>query len=154
LIYYLTFSIFLIDRIIKLIVSINLNQGESIKILPFLNITYLKNSGMAFSLLTGNNQLLLYVNIAVIIILALIIKFAKVKKGPAYYAYGFILGGAASNLWDRYFYNGVMDYIDFKIWPVFNIADTAITAGAFLIIYSIIKDFRDKKTNNNVSRAA
>jgi signal peptidase II len=118
-----------------------MNAGEKISLLPFLDITHLNNTGMAFSLFTGNNTALLIINAVVIVIIGLVAKLSKEKKGPAYLAYGFILGGALSNKWDRYFYQGVIDYIDFKIWPVFNIADTAITIGALLIAYAIITDY-------------
>lgn len=122
-------------------VLINLKYGEIIPVLPFMNITCLNNTGIAFSLLSGNNKVLLWINIFVIILLVLVLVFSRLKKGPVFIAYSVILGGALSNLWDRFFYNGVIDYIDFKIWPVFNIADTAITTGALLLVYSTFKDY-------------
>jgi signal peptidase II len=57
-------------------------------------------------------------------------------------SYGLILGGALSNLLDRVIYGYVIDYIDIRIWPVFNLSDTAITTGVFLIFLS---SFRFRK---------
>lgn len=147
IIYILICSIFIIDRFLKLLVSVNVGYGESIAVLPFFNITHLNNTGIAFSFFTGNNKILLVINLAVILLLVYVLKFNNLKKGSVYIAYGLILGGALSNLWDRFFYGGVIDYIDFKVWPVFNVADAAITIGAMLIVYSM---FKDMKTNKNI----
>lgn len=153
MIYFLIFTVFILDRFFKFLVAINLNYGDIIPVLPFLNITYLNNTGIAFSLLTGNNKILFYVNLFIVVFLVLVLVFSKLRKGLVFIAYALILGGALSNLWDRYFYNGVIDYIDFKVWPVFNIADTAITIGALLIVYSTIKDCLSiKKRTNSVHK--
>ncbi|MFH1414760.1 MAG: signal peptidase II [Elusimicrobiota bacterium] len=151
MIYYLSFTVFILDRLLKLLVSVNLDYGESVRLLPFLNITYLHNTGIAFSLFTGNNSLLTLVNLGVIVILIIVLVLSKRTKGLEYTAYGLILGGAISNLWDRYFYSGVIDYIDFKVWPVFNIADSAITVGAFLIAATVFFDIVGKKKKVNLS---
>lgn len=139
MIYNIALLIFIVDRFLKFLVSINLDIGEVIPVLSFFQITHLRNTGMAFGLFAGNNNILIIINILVVIALVLFVKFNCRAEKYIVLAYGLILGGAASNLWDRCFYGGVIDYIDFKIWPVFNIADTSITIAAFLIAYSIIK---------------
>ncbi len=132
--------VFILDRFVKLLIAVNLDYGEIVPVMSFLNITYINNTGIAFSMLSGNNRILIWINFIIIIIFIFMLILSKLKKGPVYIAYGLILGGALSNLWDRYFYNGVIDYIDFKIWPVFNFADTGITIGALLILFSMVSD--------------
>ncbi len=129
---------FLIDRILKYLVMENLSIGETVQIAGALNITYLKNTGMAFSLMYGSNSLLIFLNFIVLGLIAAMMIYSR-KKGNKNlnYAYGLILAGAVSNLWDRIFYGGVIDYFDLRVWPVFNVADTLITAGAFVVLISI-----------------
>ncbi len=55
------------------------------------------------------------------------------------FALGLVLGGAGGNLLDRVRFGYVVDFLDFRIWPVFNIADSAITAGIILLAYSVLK---------------
>ena len=140
----ISFSVFVLDRVVKLLILRNLKEGLSIHILSYFDITNLVNSGMAFSLFCGNNKSLLIINAAVVLIIGIVILTDRIKKGLSYNAYGFIIGGAISNLWDRIFYGGVIDYLDFRVFPVFNLADTAITIGAGLIIISMLTDKKDK----------
>ena len=53
---------------------------------------------------------------------------------------GLVLGGALGNLMDRLRYGGVVDFLDFRVWPVFNLADTAIFIGACLLVWELLKD--------------
>ena len=138
--YYLILVVFIIDRFCKLLVSINIEPGQSLPVLPFMNLTNLTNTGIAFSLFTGNNELLIWINAAIAVFLGAIIIFGKREPRIVFAAYALILGGALSNLWDRFFYNGVIDYLDFKVWPVFNVADSAISAGAVLLLISAFGD--------------
>jgi len=54
-------------------------------------------------------------------------------------AAGLILGGALGNLFDRISFASVIDFIDFRIWPVFNVADSCITAGIFLVAWKLLR---------------
>ncbi|MEA3506030.1 MAG: signal peptidase II [Elusimicrobiota bacterium] len=145
--YCIALSVILADRLIKFLVMVNLRPGEPVVIFPFLNLTYLKNTGIAFSLFHGANNILVWINAAVILFLMGILYSSKDETRSLRAAYALIMGGALSNLWDRIAYGAVIDFIDFKIWPVFNIADTAITAGAALIAYNLISACREKKKN-------
>lgn len=60
-------------------------------------------------------------------------------------AYGLIIGGALSNLFDRIVYGYVIDYLDFRVWPVFNVSDACITVGVVLILYRTVFTGRDEK---------
>jgi signal peptidase II len=104
----------------------------------FLQFTYIRNPNAAFGLSFGGRIPLL--PFAILAILILIVFFVKTKheKRHELIAIGLILGGALGNLLDRIRYGEVVDFIDVGInqyrWPVFNIADSAVTVGIFLLI--------------------
>src|SRR5574344_1597763 len=133
--------IILLDQIVKLLITHNLVVGESIKIINnFFYITYVNNSGAAWSILTGNRILLIVITLLVLfIIYKYLIKDKKLEK----IIYGLLVGGVIGNLIDRVVRGYVIDYLDFYIfnydYPIFNIADAAIVIAVILLIYLIIK---------------
>jgi len=110
----------------------------------FFSLTHAHNYGAGFSILQGQNWL--FILIALIFIFSVILFYDKIEKGKlAQSGFGLLLGGTVSNLIDRISYGFVVDYLDFKVLPVFNIADSAITAGvALIIIYYLIKEKKKK----------
>ncbi|MBU1999204.1 MAG: signal peptidase II, partial [Candidatus Omnitrophica bacterium] len=62
-------------------------------------------------------------------------------KKPDRLAFLLILAGALGNLYDRIFFGYVIDFLDLRVWPVFNVADSAITIGALLLGYSVFREF-------------
>lgn len=128
--------ILILDQLTKSIVSGTMSLQQSIPLIKnILHLTYTTNTGAAFGILKNMNYLLTYITIIVIgIILYNYDKLPK-NKFPQITA-ALILGGAIGNLISRIFLGHVIDFIDFRIWPSFNIADSAITTGAIgLIIY-------------------
>ncbi len=128
--------IFFIDRVLKLFVFRNFSQGSSFPIFKnILHITPICNSGVAFGLFKGLN---LYVLVAASLVVSIIIIYMIFVKKPTspmlILALFLILSGALSNLTDRIFYGCVLDFIDLRVWPVFNVADSAITIGAILML--------------------
>jgi len=100
--------------------------------------TYTKNYGAAFGIL--QNQQIFFIIISIIVIITIIL----IKKDLI--SLGFLLGGAIGNLIDRSYYGYVIDFIDLKIWPSFNLADAFSTIGVILlIIYIIRNDINSKK---------
>ena len=89
-------------------------------------ITPVLNTGSAFSLAQGNNTLLLIVSLLIICLLLL----TKNKTWGLYV----ILGGAIGNTIDRIFFYGVRDFINLKMWPIFNLADCFIVGGIILFL--------------------
>ena len=138
------FLVFSLDQISKLFVSQNivLNQpNEIIKNVFYLTLVH--NTGAAFGIF--KNQTLFFV---IVSILAVAIIVVYMKKRPKVFsasdvALALILGGALGNLADRLRLGYVVDFLDFRIWPVFNIADSAITVGVFLLIISLLPRKRD-----------
>ena len=148
----LVLSIFLFDRFSKVYV-IHLNKkfvGSDIFSSKYLNIHLIWNEGIAFGLLSFNeeifyNILTIIISIIIIIIFFIIINSDGYKK----YLLLMILGGALGNLFDRIFYNAVPDFIDFHIgnfhWFIFNVADIFITIGIlFMVIIELFN--KNQKT--------
>jgi signal peptidase II len=127
------------DHIIKFMVRNNINSGQSVPLLKnFLHITYVKNFGAGFGIFQGMTSILIW--FSVIAIGIILFYYDKIiEKKSLQIASALILGGAISNLIDRIFLGFVVDYLDFIIWPVFNIADSCITIGALILIVSLIK---------------
>lgn len=133
----------LIDISSKLLVVNNLLENQSIRIIKkVLNITYAKNTGVAFSFLDGNKVFIIIATIIILVVLIKHIKNTYIDKKEQI-GYGLIIGGAIGNLLDRIIYGHVIDFIDFRIinYPIFNLADTAIVIGVFIILF---KSFRRK----------
>tara|TARA_A100001035_G_scaffold152207_1_gene119821 strand:- start:3511 stop:4005 length:495 start_codon:yes stop_codon:yes gene_type:complete len=139
-------SIFLLDRITKIYV-INLDKrliGSEIFSSKYLNISLIWNEGIAFGLLSFDQENL-YNLLTILIILIIFFIFLMILKssGLKKLALSIILGGALGNVFDRILYKSVPDFIDFHVgefhWFIFNIADVFITIGVFsMILFEII----------------
>jgi signal peptidase II len=136
----IVFSILSLDQISKYIITRNLQLNQSIPVISgIFNLTLVHNRGAAFGLL--KNQLPVFIVTAIVAVVLMLFTL-KNKKHKAIYAFALslILAGALGNLIDRLFFGYVIDFLDFRIWPVFNIADSAITFGAIILGYSILTD--------------
>lgn len=115
--------------------------GDEI-VLPFFRIVNIKNTGAAFGLFSslGNN---FFIFISLVAIALIIIYMIKLPKGLELFSLSLILSGATGNLIDRLTFGKVIDFIDFfGYWPAFNVADSAISIGVVLFLWSNIRDFR------------
>lgn len=138
----LCLSIILTDQLAKFFILKFFTPAQSIPLIKSVfHITLVLNKGGAFGMLAPHpNATPMFVFISIIVILA-ILGFLF-RKGVAYnieIALGSIMAGAISNLIDRLRFGYVVDFLDFRIWPVFNIADTAITLGTLWLVWKIIK---------------
>lgn len=133
-----------LDIISKLVVKhyLVLNQSNVI-IKDFFNLTYVKNSGAAFSILDDNTFLVVIVSLIIIAILIRYVYKNKDAKKIERVAYSLILGGAIGNLVDRIFNGYVVDFLDFIFfgynYPIFNLADTFIVIGVILLIIDMVR---------------
>lgn len=136
--------IFIIDQFIK---TLAFNYLTTITIIPgFFSFTYAKNKGAAFSILWGNRWLIIVITILILCFLVhtILKERKKIKKHINFYdmTYGLLFGGILGNLFDRILRGYVIDYISLNIFnysfPIFNIADIAITIGVILIIIYIL----------------
>ena len=142
-----------IDMLSKVLVKHFIFLGQRIKIIKNLfYITYVKNTGAAFSIFRNNTLFLIILSIVIIGLLFYYLSKKIYLSKLENISYGLILGGAIGNLFDRIIYGYVIDFIDIYIfkfdYPVFNIADMAIVIGVIILIIDL---FRGEK-NGDKSR--
>ena len=145
----LTIIFLVIDIISKLVISNLMNVNASIMVIKnFFYITYVRNTGAAWSIFSGKTLGLIIVSLLIIVFLLYYISKNKPKYKIEKISYAMILGGAFGNLIDRIIYGYVIDFLDFNIfgynYPIFNLADSFIFVGVLLLI---IFTWRDKDGN-------
>ena len=134
-------GILLLDQLTKLLVEDRMLLGESIPMIPaFFHITYVMNYGAAFGLFP--HQQWFFVLAAVVMIALGYWGILKLRHYGVFFIYGtsLMMAGALGNLLDRIRLDGVVDFFDFRIWPIFNVADIAICAGVGLILLAMFKE--------------
>lgn len=140
------------DQLTKAWVQRTLTLYERKPIFPFLNLTYTRNPGAAFSFLAdaGGWQVWFFILLAFGMVLAIIYWLWRLPEEARFERWGLalILGGAIGNLIDRLRYGAVVDFLDFHVgtwhWPAFNVADSAITVGVgFLMVDCWLKEKHD-----------
>ena len=132
-------TILSLDQLTKFLVSRNLflNQSSSV-IKGIFYLTLIHNRGAAFGIL--KNQAPLFISTSLFAIILMFLNLKNNNKRFYRFSLSLILAGALGNLIDRLFLGYVIDFLDFRIWPVFNIADSAITIGAILLGYTILRE--------------
>ncbi len=138
MIFIIVFSVILLDQLTKHLAIQFLQLNTPVPVINnFLNLTLVHNRGAAFGFF--QNQLLLFVLVSLLAI-GLIIYNLKNDKNSAILkcALALILGGAAGNLIDRLRFGFVVDFLDLRIWPVFNLADSVITIAAVILTWELI----------------
>lgn len=145
------FSILLLclDICSKQLVVRFMDVGQSISIIPrFFSLTYVKNRGIAFSMLEGNLVFIIFLSLLIIGGIFFSIRFKKLSWGESF-CYALIVGGAIGNLIDRVIYGYVIDFFDFTLFgyemAIFNVADIFIVLGVFLLLFMEFWKGRDKR---------
>ena len=126
-----------IDQLSKFYIQSVLALGKSVPVLPdIFHITYILNPGAAFGIL--EHQRLLFIVVATALLLGVLCSQNRLKKETLRMRLGVALlsGGAIGNLVDRIRLGAVVDFFDFRIWPIFNVADIAIVLGVGLIVWA------------------
>ena len=131
----------LLDQLTKFIIRNNLKLGSTTPIINnIFHLTYVTNTGSAFGLFKNLNWFFMLFSILVIIaIFYYLRKKIDEKEKFLQLAVGLLLGGTIGNMTDRILYGAVIDFLDFRIWPVFNVADSAITISVVLLIILLWK---------------
>ncbi|MDD5019362.1 MAG: signal peptidase II [Candidatus Omnitrophica bacterium] len=137
-----------LDRLTKSAAEISLSSLDTLAVIPgIFHLTLVHNTGAAFGLLRGGSVVLVAITflcVAAIFLFLKVPRFLKVFFGLDHVdaglclAFGLILGGAVGNLIDRLQFSYVIDFLDFRIWPVFNVADSAITVGAGILFLKML----------------
>ena len=128
--------ILILDQGTKWLITTSFHLGQSVLLLPpFVALTLVHNTGAAFGLFKG--LLLLLIVLSVVVVGWVGWEFIRHPAQPALIQWGCALvgGGALGNLIDRLRCGYVIDFIDLRVWPVFNVADSAITIGVGLLLW-------------------
>ncbi|GAB4273737.1 MAG: signal peptidase II [Coriobacteriia bacterium] len=123
----------------KKLVSTRLAPGESLPVIEgFFDVTHVRNTGAAFGLMPGYRPMFIAVALGVLVGVALYLLVARPQSGLVHVALGLVCGGSVGNLVDRVVTGRVTDFLDFKVFPVFNVADSAIVVGvSVLVVWSV-----------------
>ena len=139
----LILTIFLLDRVSKIII-INLENFYGVDnyyLTSFLNFELIWNDGIAFGMLSFNDQVYYNIITSIIILITLVVFLVMINSsGIQKYGFMLVFSGSLGNLFDRLYYSSVPDFIDIHFnnfhWFIFNVADIFITLGVFLLIYT------------------
>lgn len=144
-VYLVALFVFVLDQLSKNLVLQHLKPVGSIP-MPggFWSLTYSENTGGAFSFLTGHNGF--FVAVGLVICGGLLyLLHTQAMATSSKLSLGLVLGGACGNILDRLRHHFVVDFIDFKIWPVFNLADTCICLGIGILILDTLRGEQEEK---------
>lgn len=142
-------TVVLLDQFLKAYIGATMNLHESIPVIEgYFNITYVKNPGAAFGFLANaapefRSLFLITVTVIAVVLILYFISKNTAKEMFLTFSLSLILGGAVGNLIDRIRFGEVTDFLDVYIsshhWPAFNIADSAISLGAIVLVIEIFR---------------
>ena len=143
------------DQLSKVWILQNFELYESTVVIPGLfNLTFLRNTGAAFGMFAGQAawwRQLFFIGVAVVALVVILVMQRRLGRQNSLYtiSLGFIGGGAIGNLIDRILYGSVIDFLDVYIgshhWPAFNVADSAITVGVCIFLFTQFQEDRKPK---------
>jgi signal peptidase II len=138
--------VFTLDQCLKQYVHKFMHFGQSIPLLgDFVHLTYVRNTGAAFSLFVGFSPYLAIVGVAVAIGVVYFHYRVPTNNYVLQIGLSCLLGGSIGNLADRLFRGYVIDYVDITIWPVFNFADIMINLGVLFIALNYLRSPEEGK---------
>ena len=143
-------AVVVVDQATKQIVLASLARGEHRNVFLGLDITNVRNKGVAFGALGGGGTLVTALTVAAVVALAVYFAFNTGRPG-LWLAFGMVVGGALGNLADRARSGAVIDFIDPILWPAFNLADVSIVAGILGLLY-VIEGPSRKSSNEGGTR--
>ena len=145
-----------LDRWTKTLIQKHFDLNESISVIDgFFNITYVRNTGVAFGIfdplsLPAKSVLLsVFTAFAAVVVITYSVR-SSLRNRLLQFALALVLGGALGNLYDRLAYGYVVDFLEFYVrtyhWPSFNIADSAISIGVILLALEILRNEAPSRT--------
>ena len=144
-----------LDQASKIFVHTQMRMGEpKVVIEGFFNIAYITNSGGAFGLFGDSHEvirIILFLLVPIICVFFIFMMLEETQNRFQVMALAFILGGASGNYLDRVSLGYVVDFIDWHVkgwhWPTFNVADSFIVTGVFIMLLSYFQEWRSEKQN-------
>ena len=136
-----------IDQISKRAVMTSLRPGESwnpvAALERWVSLTYVTNTGAAFGLFPDYGVIFMVIAVVVIVTIIFYYRHLPGEQWLVQASLGLQLGGALGNLLDRLQHGHVIDFIDFKVWPVFNVADSSVFVGVVILAFYLLRDHGD-----------
>ncbi|RUM89944.1 MAG: signal peptidase II [Thermodesulfatator sp.] len=141
-------TVLVLDQLSKNLVISRFFLHESVPVIPgFFSLTYIRNTGAAFGILAGQEawRHIFFQTVSLLALGAIVYLFWTSRRDAlALWGASLVFGGAAGNLIDRIRFGYVVDFLDFFLgryhWPAFNIADSAITIGAFVLAFKFLRE--------------
>lgn len=137
--FFLALIVFAADQLSKFWVTRRFTPGETFPLIPdIFHITYVRNPGAAFGIFADYTPVFIAVSLLMVVIIIMGGRFLSARYFLLRLALALQLGGALGNLSDRIRTGFVTDFLDFRFWPVFNLADIALVMGIVLLIFSLL----------------
>lgn len=147
-------SAFGLDRLTKALIQANMEFGQSIPSTGLVRITYTANTGSAFGILAGQGMLLSIISFVMIIGMLYYFRRHPLPGVLPLVSVGLLLGGSVGNLADRLLLGYVVDFIDVGPWPIFNLADSAIVVGVFVLLWVLYQPRKPERVADPESASA
>lgn len=134
------------DQVSKFIVRRYLDVHELIQVLPFLQLEHVQNHGIAFGMLDGHEFIIVGVSVFIVAMLVVAALLAR-NDERLVWPLALLVAGSCGNLIDRVINGSVTDFMRFPHWPAFNLADSCIVIGVFLLILRLLfwSDIKEKE---------
>lgn len=143
--YLISLGVFLVDRATKFAVVRVMELGQTIPVIPgVFQLRYILNPGAAFGILQGQRYFFILTTLAVVVLILIYARQVR-DNNLLQVSFGLQLGGAAGNLIDRISTGEVVDFFDVHIWPVFNIADSALVIGVILFALDVVLEWKKER---------
>ena len=144
---WLSALVIVVDQVTKRVIDSAMQLHQTIELIPYFQLTYMRNQGAAFSFLSGAGgwQRWFFIGLAIVASVFIFVWLRKLdpSRRREAVAWALVLGGAQGNLIDRILYGYVIDFLDVYVgdwhWPAFNVADSAITVGVALLLLDSFK---------------
>lgn len=133
-----TLVVLFLDVLLKILANRILSNAQTLPLINnFLHLTYIENYGSAFGFFRDQRLFLTLIGIIVCALVIYIYQRSSKRDNVIGFSFGLILGGSLGNLINRISMGYVIDYVDFRMFPVFNLADVAINIGVAILMVEI-----------------
>ena len=140
--YAVALAVIAVDQVSKYLVQANMTVGQSLPPDGVVRLHYVTNTGGLFGLFPGQTSFVTVGAVLALVAIVLYYRFLASKSSLARLSLGLVLGGAVGNLIDRLRLGYVIDFVDLRVWPVFNLADAAVTVGVIAMVLILIVEWR------------
>ncbi|MHB1419636.1 MAG: signal peptidase II [Bacillota bacterium] len=144
-------GVVLLDQGSKLVIQSIMRSGESLPVIwGIFHITFIRNTGAAFGVLANRTNLFVAVTILVVLIILVFYRYVSPEWKLLRIGLAMLVGGALGNMLDRIRMGSVVDFLDFRVWPVFNVADSFVVIGVILLCWELLRPQVETKNGQKV----